>query len=50
MAEEAKWLVHQQELHAVLMGFNAFEPTLAKRVVECQEDSTETQSYMNQFT
>jgi len=50
MAEEAKWLVHQQELHAVLMGFKAFEPMLAKRMVECQVEGTEAQSYMNQLT
>jgi len=43
-------LVHQQELHAVLMGFKAFEPMLAKRMVECQVDGTEAQSYMNQLT
>jgi len=51
--EEAKWLAHQQELHAVLMGFKAFEPTLAGRVVACQVDSTEALSYisyMNQLT
>jgi len=50
MVEEAKWLVHQQELHAVLMGFKAFEPMLAKRMVECKLEGTEAQSYMNQLT
>jgi len=50
MVEEAKWLVHLQELHAVLMGFKAFEPMLAKRMMECQVDCTEAQSYMNQLT
>jgi len=44
MAEEAKCLAHQQELHAVLMGFKAFEPMLAKRIVECQVDCTEALS------
>jgi len=50
MAEEAKRLVHQQELHAVPVGFKAFEPMLAGRMVECQVDSTEALSYMNQLT
>jgi len=49
-AEEAKWLVHQQELHAVLMGFKAFEPMLAKRMVECQLLNCQALSYMNQLT
>jgi len=45
-AEEAGWLIHQQELHAVLMGINAFGSMLAGRMVECQVDSTVALTYI----
>jgi len=45
-AEEAGWLIHQQELHAVLMGIKAFGTMLAGRMVECQVDSTVALTYI----
>jgi len=44
-AEEAGWLIHQQELHAVLMGIKAFGLMLAGRM-EYQVDSTVALTYI----